>query len=44
VKETAFSFYNHQLSKMVVDYDRDRTAGLSDADIVDAISPSSDRA
>src|SRR5215212_4764191 len=38
VKEIAFSFYNDQLSKMVVDYDRDRTAGLTDADLVDAIS------
>lgn len=38
VKEIAFSFYNDQLSKIVVDYDRDRTAGLTDADLVDAIS------
>jgi hypothetical protein len=38
VKEIAFSFYNDQLSKMVVDYDRDRTAGLTDADLVEAIS------
>jgi hypothetical protein len=38
VKEILFSFYNDQLSKMVVDYDRDRTAGLTDADVVDALS------
>jgi hypothetical protein len=38
VKEIVFSFYNDQLSRMVVDYDRDRTAGLTDADLVDAIS------
>ena len=38
VREIAFSFYNDQLSKMVVDYDRDRTAGLTDADLVEAIS------
>ena len=38
VKEIVFSFYNDQLSKIVVDYDRDRTAGLTDADVADAIS------
>src|SRR6266496_4673925 len=38
VKQILFSFYNDQLSKMVVDYDRDRTAGMTDADLVDAIS------
>ncbi len=38
VKQIVFSFYNDQLSKMVVDYDRDRTAGMTDADLVDAIS------
>jgi hypothetical protein len=38
VREILFSFYNDQLAKMVVDYDRDRTAGLTDADLVDAIS------
>ena len=38
VQEIAFSFYSDQLSKMVVDYDRDRTAGLTDADLIDAIS------
>ena len=38
VQEIAFSFYIDQLSKMVIDYDRDRTAGLTDADLIDAIS------
>lgn len=38
VKQIVFSFYNDQLSRMVVDYDRDRTAGLTDADLIDAIS------
>jgi len=32
------SFYNDQLSKMVVDYDPERTAGMTDADMIDAIS------
>ena len=38
VKEIVFSFYNDQLSRMVVDYDRDRTAGLTDEDLIEAIS------
>jgi hypothetical protein len=38
VKEIVFRFYNDQLSKMVVDYDRDRTAGLTDEDLIEAIS------
>jgi hypothetical protein len=38
VKQIVFSFYNDQLSKMVVDYDHDRTAGMTDADLIDAIS------
>jgi len=38
VKQIVFSFYNDQLSRMVVDYDRDRTAGLTDTDLIDAIS------
>jgi len=33
-----FSFYNDQLSKLVVDYDHDRTAGLTDTDLIDALS------
>jgi hypothetical protein len=38
VKQIMFSFYNDQLSKMVVDYDHERTAGMTDADLIDAIS------
>lgn len=38
VKQILFSFYNDQLSLMVVDYDHDRTAGMTDADLIDAIS------
>jgi hypothetical protein len=38
VKQILFSFYNDQLSRMVVDYDPERTAGLTDADLVDAIA------
>ena len=37
-KQIVFSFYNDQLSKMVVDYDHERTAGLTDPDLIDAIS------
>jgi hypothetical protein len=38
VKQIVFSFYNDQLSKMVIDYDRERTAGMTDADVIAAIS------
>jgi hypothetical protein len=38
VKQIVFSFYNDQLSKMVVDYDTDRTAGMTNDDVIDAIS------
>ena len=38
VQQIVFSFYDDQLSKMVVDYDRDRTLGLTDADLIDALS------
>jgi hypothetical protein len=38
VQKIVFSFYNDQLSKMVVDYDRDRTAGLTGGDIIEAVS------
>ncbi len=38
VKQIVFSFYNDQLSRMVVDYDRERTAGMTDADMIDAIT------
>jgi hypothetical protein len=32
-----FSFYNDQLFKIVIDYDRDRNEGLKDADMIDAL-------
>ena len=38
VQKIVFSFYNDQLSKMVVDYDQDRTAGMTGADIIEALS------
>jgi hypothetical protein len=38
VRQIVFSFYDDQLSRMVVDYDRYRTAGLTDGDMIDAIS------
>jgi hypothetical protein len=38
VQQIVFSFYNDQLSKMVVDYDHDRTAGMTDTDMIEAIS------
>ena len=38
VREVIFTFYNDQLFKMVVDYDRRRTEGLTDADLIDSIS------
>jgi hypothetical protein len=38
VQRITFSFYNDQLFRVVIDYDRDRTEGLIDADLVEAIS------
>lgn len=38
VQQIAFSFYNDQLFRLVIDYDRDRTEGMTDTDMVDAIS------
>jgi hypothetical protein len=38
VRQIVFSFYNNQLSKMVIDYEHDRTVGMTDADMIDAIS------
>lgn len=37
-KEIVFSFYDDQLTRMVVDYDPDQTAGMTDADLTEAIS------
>jgi hypothetical protein len=38
VSEVLFSFYNGELFRMVVNYDRIRTEGLTDGDMVEAIS------
>jgi hypothetical protein len=38
VKKVVFSFYDGQLSRMVVSYDRDRTEGMTDADMVTSVS------
>jgi hypothetical protein len=38
VKEVLFSFYNGELFRIVVNYDRYRTEGLTDEDMVEAIS------
>jgi len=38
VSEVLFSFYNGQLFRMVVSYDRDKTEGLTDEGMVAAIS------
>ena len=38
VRKVLFSFYNGQLFRMVVTYDRDRTEGLTAADLIEAIS------
>src|SRR5689334_14324677 len=37
VREVVFTFYNDRLFKIVVDYDRQRTQGLTDADLIEAI-------
>ena len=38
VREIAFSFYNDALYQVVVNYDRDRTEGLTNSDIVESLS------
>jgi hypothetical protein len=38
VERIVFSFYNNQLFRVVVDYGHDRTAGMTDADMIEAIS------
>lgn len=38
VKEILFSFYNGALYRIVVNYDKDRTSGLSDEDLIESIS------
>jgi len=37
-KEILFSFYDDQLTRIAVDYDPDQTAGMTDADLTEAIS------
>jgi len=37
VRQVAFTFYEHRLSKIVVDYDRERTAGMTAGDVMDAL-------
>ena len=38
VEHMLFSFYNNQLSRIVVDYGYERTEGMTDADMIDAIT------
>ena len=38
VRQIAFSFYNDQLFRLIVEYDSQRTEGMTDADMVDAIT------
>lgn len=38
VEHIFFSFYNNQLFRIVVDYGRERTAGMTDADLTEALS------
>ena len=38
VREIAFTFYNDALYQVVVNYDRDRTEGLTNSDIVESVS------
>lgn len=39
VREVTFSFYNDQLFLIVVDYDWQRTEGLTDADLIESMAP-----
>jgi hypothetical protein len=38
VERIVFGFYDDQLFRMAVDYDRERTKGLTEADMIEAIS------
>ena len=38
VEKIVFGFYNDQLFRLVVDYDKERTEGMTDADMVAALS------
>jgi hypothetical protein len=42
VRSVVFSFYDDQLYRVVVTYDRDRTEGLTDRDVLDSISATYD--
>lgn len=36
--QIAFGFYNDQRFRLIIDYGRDQTEGMTDADMVEAIS------
>lgn len=38
IRKVIFTFYNDQLSRIVVSYDRDRTEGLTPGDLIEAVS------
>jgi hypothetical protein len=38
IRQMVFSFYDDQLYRIVVDYDRERTRGMKDADIIQAVA------
>jgi hypothetical protein len=38
VQQIVFTFYNDRLFRLVIDYDRSRTDGMTDADMIEAIS------
>lgn len=38
VRDIVFSFYNDRLFRIVIGYERDRTEGLTNADLIDAVS------
>jgi hypothetical protein len=38
VREAVFSFYNDQLFRIAITYERERTEGLTDRDVIDAVS------
>lgn len=38
VEQIGFSFYNDRLFRIVVDYEQDRTEGMTDADMVEAVA------
>jgi hypothetical protein len=40
VRDVAFTFFNDALYQVVVTYDRDRTEGLTDADLIESLSAS----